>query len=68
MYTFGQGENGQLGHGDKENKSSPVLVQALVGKYMTQVQCGHFHTMALTSSGYVFTWGVQKREILVVVM
>jgi RCC1 and BTB domain-containing protein len=57
MYTFGQGIYGQLGHGDKENKSSPVLVQALVGKRITQVQCGWHHTMALTSSGYVLTWG-----------
>merc|ERR1719276_463760 len=27
------------------------------GKHITQVQCGRSHTMALTSSGYVFTWG-----------
>jgi RCC1 and BTB domain-containing protein len=58
MYTFGQGLHGQLGHGDKENKTSPVVVhQALEGKHITQVQCGEDHTMALTSSGYVFTWG-----------
>jgi RCC1 and BTB domain-containing protein len=57
MYTFGQGIYGQLGHGDKENKSSPVLVLALEGKHIAQVQCGTYHTMALTSSGYVFTWG-----------
>ena len=47
MYTFGWGEHGQLGHGDKENKTSPALIQ---------VQCGSTHTMALTPSGYLFTW------------
>ena len=57
MYTFGRGEEGQLGHGDKENTSSPVLVQALMGQHITQVQCGFHHTMALTSSGCLFTWG-----------
>jgi RCC1 and BTB domain-containing protein len=57
MYTFGYGKDGQLGHGDKENKTSPVLVQALEGKHITQVQCDGRHTMALTSSGYMFTWG-----------
>jgi alpha-tubulin suppressor-like RCC1 family protein len=57
VYTFGKGEYGQLGHGDEENKTSPTLVQALEGKHITQVQCGRYHTMALTSSGYVFTWG-----------
>jgi alpha-tubulin suppressor-like RCC1 family protein len=57
MYTFGKGKEGQLGHGDTEDKYSPALVQALVGKHITQVQCGYAHTMALTSSGYVFIWG-----------
>jgi alpha-tubulin suppressor-like RCC1 family protein len=58
MYTFGNGVYGQLGHGgDNEEKTSPALVQALEGKHITQVQCGSFHSMALTSSGYVFTWG-----------
>jgi RCC1 and BTB domain-containing protein len=58
VYTFGEGKHGKLGHGDKENKTSPSLVVlALEGKHITQVQCGYDHTMALTSSGYVFTWG-----------
>jgi alpha-tubulin suppressor-like RCC1 family protein len=57
MYTFGRGKYGKLGHGDKENKSSPVLVKALLGKHITQVKCAITHTMALTSSGYVFTCG-----------
>ena len=56
VYTFGSGEYGQLGHGDREAKTSPVLVKALAGKHMiVQVQCGQGHTMALTSTGYVFT-------------
>jgi hypothetical protein len=57
MHTFGKGESGQLGHGDRENKSYPAPVLTFEGKYITQVQCGSRHTMALTSSGYVFTCG-----------
>ena len=59
VYTFGSGYYGELGHGGDENKrtSSPVEVQSLKGKHIIQVQCGASHTMALTSSGYVFTWG-----------
>jgi hypothetical protein len=57
MYTFGNGRNGQLGLVDTEHKASPALVQALEGKHIVQVKCGCYHTMALTSSGYVFTWG-----------
>ena len=57
VYTFGYGEYGQLGHGDKTSRASPSLVKALEGKHITQVQYGFCHTMALTSSGYLFTWG-----------
>ena len=64
MYTFGKGKHGQLGDGDKEDKSSTALVQALVGKDITQVQCGARSTMALTSSGYVFTCGKVKDGLL----
>ena len=44
-------------------KTSPAQVQALECKYITQVQCGCQHTMALTSSGYVFTWGILSHSI-----
>ena len=49
VYTFGIGQNGQLGHGDKENKTVPALVQSLESKHITQVYCGTYHTIALTS-------------------
>jgi E3 ubiquitin-protein ligase HERC2 len=65
VYTFGRGEEGQLGHGDEKNRTSPALVQGLEGRHIEQVHCGDFHTMALTSSGYVFTWGSTKDQKLV---
>ena len=46
VYTFGWGEYGCLGHGDKTNMTSPSLVKALEGKHFTQVQCGDGHTVA----------------------
>jgi hypothetical protein len=60
MYTCGLGYDGQLGHGNKEDLNSPAIVRALVGRHITQVQCGGYHTIALTSSGYVFKWGRAK--------
>ena len=57
MYTFGGGEHGQLGHGDKVNKVKPTLVQALDGIFLQQITCGWSHSVALTSKGEVFTWG-----------
>jgi RCC1 and BTB domain-containing protein len=57
MYTFGGGEHGQLGHGDKVNRVKPTLVQALDGIFLKQITCGWSHSVALTSEGEVYTWG-----------
>lgn len=57
MFTFGGGEHGQLGHGDKVNKVKPTLVEALDGVFISQITCGWSHSVALTSKGKVYTWG-----------
>lgn len=57
VHTFGGGEHGQLGHGDKVNKVKPTLVEALVGIFVTQITCGWSHSVALTTNGKVYTWG-----------
>jgi RCC1 and BTB domain-containing protein len=57
LYTFGGGEHGQLGHGDRVNKVKPTLVQALEGIFVSQITCGWSHSVALTSKGHVYTWG-----------
>lgn len=57
MYTFGGGEHGQLGHGDKVNKVKPTFVQALDGFVISQITCGWSHSVALTNKGKVYTWG-----------
>ncbi|TYZ64576.1 hypothetical protein PybrP1_001487 [[Pythium] brassicae (nom. inval.)] len=57
VYTWGGGEHGQLGHGDKVNRTAPTLVRALADKLVVQITCGWSHTVALTDAGEVFTWG-----------
>jgi len=57
MYTFGGGEHGQLGHGDKVNKVKPTIIEALDGIFVSQITCGWSHSVALTSNGRVYTWG-----------
>jgi len=55
LFTFGGGEHGQLGQGNKENYSRPKLVEAL--KNVKQVSCGWSHTVALAEDGSVWTFG-----------
>ena len=54
-YTWGDGANGRLGHGDDVTRRIPKLVNALVGKRVVAVAAGDFHTAALTLEGTLFT-------------
>ncbi|CAN0925961.1 PH, RCC1 and FYVE domains-containing protein 1 [Linum grandiflorum] len=40
VYTWGKGSNGQLGHGDKESRNTPKLVDFLRNKQVKTVVCG----------------------------
>ncbi|GFZ13041.1 regulator of chromosome condensation (RCC1) family with FYVE zinc finger domain-containing protein [Actinidia rufa] len=57
LFTWGNGDKGRLGHGDGETKLVPTCVAALVEPNFCKVSCGHSLTVALTSSGHVYTMG-----------
>ncbi|KAI6669611.1 hypothetical protein NL676_004496 [Syzygium grande] len=57
LFTWGDGDKGRLGHGDKEAKLMPTCVAALVEPNFCRVACGHSLTVALTTSGHVYTMG-----------
>ncbi|KAK9675850.1 hypothetical protein RND81_11G035900 [Saponaria officinalis] len=57
LFTWGQGDKGQLGHGDKEAKLVPECIAALTDVNFVKVACGRDLTVALTTSGWVYTMG-----------
>lgn len=57
LFTWGDGDKGRLGHGDKEARLVPTCVAALVESNFCQVACGHSLTVALTTTGHVYTMG-----------
>ncbi|CAL1406076.1 unnamed protein product [Linum trigynum] len=57
LFTWGDGDKGRLGHGDKEAKLVPTCVAALVEPNFCRVACGHSLTVALTTSGQIYTMG-----------
>ncbi|KAG0614466.1 hypothetical protein M758_6G179200 [Ceratodon purpureus] len=57
LFTWGDGDKGRLGHGDKEQRLVPTCVAALVDHNFRQVACGNSLTVALTTSGQVYTMG-----------
>ncbi|KAF9625974.1 hypothetical protein IFM89_028360, partial [Coptis chinensis] len=57
LFTWGDGDKGRLGHGDKEPRLVPACVASLVDVSLSQVACGNNITVSLTTSGRVYTMG-----------
>ena len=57
LYTWGAGEQGQLGHGDLSSRQVPSRVEHLAGQAVTVIACGQTHSAAIVSPGTLFTWG-----------
>lgn len=60
-WTFGLGDNGQLGHGTTTSTSLPEPVDGLpLETILISLDCGLFHTSVLSASGEVWSWGMEK--------
>ncbi|KAK4853472.1 hypothetical protein QYF36_009728 [Acer negundo] len=60
-WTFGLGDNGQLGHGTTRSALVPEPVKELPQSvYLVSVDCGLFHTSVVSSAGDVWSWGMEK--------
>ncbi|XVE81856.1 hypothetical protein DITRI_Ditri15bG0099700 [Diplodiscus trichospermus] len=57
LFTWGDGDKHRLGHGSKETYLLPTCVSSLIDYNFHQLACGHTMTVALTTSGHVFTMG-----------
>ncbi|KAG6595606.1 Ultraviolet-B receptor UVR8, partial [Cucurbita argyrosperma subsp. sororia] len=56
--SWGRGEDGQLGHGDAEDRLSPTQLSALDGHEIISVTCGADHTIAYSEAcTEVYSWG-----------
>lgn len=58
VYAWGANDHGQLGLGDTEPRSSPTrLGGATAGLPVRAIAAGQQHTLALSRSGRVYSWG-----------
>lgn len=60
-WTFGRGDNGQLGHGTTQSTLLPTpVIELPENVHLVCVDCGLFHTSVVSSAGDVWSWGMQK--------
>ena len=58
VVSWGRGEDGQLGHGDANERPFPQTVHALTDADIDNIFCGAEYSAAVSSSRReVFSWG-----------
>ena len=57
LFSWGHGEDGQLGNGSTEDDDVPRLVRALEGVPIACVAAGTSTSLALARSGEIWSWG-----------
>ena len=58
VYSFGSSRFGQLGVGkDIVLSQNPLIISELVDKDIIRVECGQYHSLAISSSGLLWVWG-----------
>ncbi|RHY29020.1 hypothetical protein DYB32_005521, partial [Aphanomyces invadans] len=59
VYSWGKQAEGQCGLGYVEaDQHSPVQIDALRPYNIVGVACGYTHTLAVSDSGELFSWGL----------
>lgn len=61
VYAWGANDRGQLGLGDSNDRRSPCMIEALWALPVLQLAAGASHSAALTSNGFLFTWGANEK-------
>eukprot|EP01129_Flabellula_baltica_P012269 TRINITY_DN5517_c0_g1_i2.p1 TRINITY_DN5517_c0_g1~~TRINITY_DN5517_c0_g1_i2.p1 ORF type:complete len:660 (+),score=142.74 TRINITY_DN5517_c0_g1_i2:22-2001(+) len=56
LFTFGRGENGEIGNGTSVDSLDPVLIDLIPG-VVTQVAGGEKHGLAVNDVGELYAWG-----------
>ncbi len=50
LYSFGAGSNGQLGHGDREQKTTPTLIETFQGSNVLDFAAGDRHCLVVVAT------------------
>lgn len=57
VYSWGYNWDGECGNGNRDEQLTPYKINGFNNKKVIAISCGGAHSMALTESGEVFSWG-----------
>jgi len=57
VYSFGDGSTGQLGLGPTSMMTTPHIIDQLPRKKIYMMSSGYAHSVAVTETGEIYTWG-----------
>ncbi|KAL4709830.1 hypothetical protein ACJJTC_001284, partial [Scirpophaga incertulas] len=58
VYSWGEGEDGKLGHGNRMTLETPRMIESLSGDRVVSIACGSAHSACVTARGHLYTWGL----------
>lgn len=58
IFSWGNGEDGCLGHNDINSRRAPTKLLSLADKFITKIFCGITSSAAITITGELYTWGL----------
>lgn len=60
LYSWGHGRCGRLGHGNEFSLPEPMLIQSLAAVKVRYIATAENHTLALSETGDVYSWGSDR--------
>ena len=57
VFSWGEGEDGKLGHGNRTGCDRPRVIETLRGTEVVEIAAGGAHSACITSTGELYTWG-----------
>jgi hypothetical protein len=57
VYAWGKNSDGEIGNGCYKDQLTPIKLNDFNDEKVVMISCGGWHSMALTESGRVFSWG-----------
>jgi alpha-tubulin suppressor-like RCC1 family protein len=57
LYSWGSSDEGQLGHGDRQSRTTPAELRSLQTRQIVAAAAGYAHSVVLSSAGEVLAFG-----------